>query len=310
MVFAQITGGQVVNMIVLNDTSLLSNFMNNPVSGNPYDYVIQTDYVYPQPGIGWGFDGTAFYRQLTLALVMNNVVISVISNTSTFMATQAMSYQAVIDVTTMNPQPTVGWLYNLDGTLSAPPTPGSQAYYQAVVASAITFGQSIIVGAAARNISMGITQAGMTAAVMAYTDGLLTSLLTGSLYQAISQIMTMIADTSPAKVGAYASGPDGSLLSGTITFTAVTLGPIGNSIVLMFNGLQQVGTVVAAWNSANPTNQVSYTGSSTAVPDSATVTLSGGVQTLAPFITNDTLYSTLNQIQTYLGLPLTVNPGP
>lgn len=310
MVFAQIMNGQVVNAIALSDTTLLDNFRHDPVSGIPYDYVIQIDYVYPQPGIGWGFDGTAFYRKLTLALVMNNVVVSVIPNNSTFLSTQAMAFQAVVDITTMSPQPAIGWLYNLDGTLSAPPTPGSQAYYQSVVAAAIAFGQSIIVGAAARNISLGITQAGMTAAVMAYTDGLLTSLLTGSLYEAISQIMAMIADTSSAKVGAYATGPDGSFLGGTITFTAVTLGPIGNSIVLTFNGLQQVGTVVNAWNAANPTNQVTYTGSSTALPNSATVTLSGGVQTLAPFVTNDTLYATLNQIQVYLGITPTPNPGP
>jgi hypothetical protein len=310
MIFAQIMNGQVVNTIVLNNTVLLSDFANDPASGNPYDYIIQIDYVYPQPGIGWGFDGTAFYRNLTLALVMNNVVSSVIQNNSTFMATQSMSYQAVIDVTTMNPQPSAGWIYNADGSLSAPPTPGSQAYYQAIVASAIAFGQTIIVGAAARNISMGITQAGMTAAVMAYTSDLLTSLLTGSLYEAISQLMVMIADTSPAKVGAHATGTDGTLLSGTITFTAVNLGVTGNSIALTFNGLQQVGTVVSAWNTANPSNQVTYTGSSTAVPESATVNLSGGVNTLSPFVTNDTLYSTLNQIQTYLDIPLTPNPGP
>jgi hypothetical protein len=288
----------------------LNNFRIDPVSGNPFDYIIQIDYVYPQPGIGWGFDGTAFYRMLTLALVLNNTVVSVIQNNSTFLFTQAMAYQAVVDVTTMNPQPTVGWLYNLDGTLSAPPVPGSQAYYQSVVANAIAFGQNLIVQAAARNISLGITQLGMTAAVMAYTNGLLTSLLTGSLYQAITLIMGMIADTSPAKIGSYASGPDGSLLSGTITFTAVTMGIIGNSISLTFNGFQQVGTVVSAWNAANPTNQVTYTGSSTAIPDSATVSLSGGVNTLAPFITNATLYTTLNQIQTYLGVALTPNPGP
>lgn len=224
--------GQIVNTIILNDTTMLDNFRNDPISGNPYDYVIQIDYAYPQPGIGWGFDGTAFYRRLTLALVMNNVVIAVIPNTSTFMSNQAPSYQAVIDVTAMSPQPTVGWLYNSDSTLSAPPTPGSQAYYQAIVANAITFGNSIIVQAAARNISMGITQAGQTLNVMNYTDGLITCLVTGSLYEAMTQLSTMIADTSTTKTS------------------------------------------------------------------------------LSPFITNATLYATLNQIQTYLGIPLTTNPGP
>lgn len=309
MIYAQIRNSTVVNTIVLNDASLICLFSTDS-NGVPYDSLIQIDTLFPQPAIGWIYDGINFFYPSVIAVVQNNVVVNVISRCNVNNIVNNGAYQAIVNITNFNPQPAVGWIYNLDGSLSAPPTPGSQAYYQSIVASAITFGQSIIVGAAARNISMGITQAGMTAAVMAYTDDLLTSLLTGSLYQAIAEIMVMIADTSAAKVGAYATGPDGSLLSGTITFTAVTLGTIGNSITLTFNGLQQVGTVVSAWNAANPGNQVTYTGSSTAVPESATVTLSGGAPTLAPFITNDTLYATLNQIQTYLEIPLTPNPGP
>lgn len=44
------------------------------------------------------------------------------------------------------------------------------------------------------------------------------------------------------------------------TFQAVTAGPGGNSIALVFDGLQTVDTVVDAWNLANPSNQVSYSG--------------------------------------------------
>ena len=199
MVFAQITGGRVVNTIVLSDSTLLDNFRNDPISGNPYDYVIQIDYAFPQPGIGCGFDGSAFYRQMTLALVMNNVVVSVVQNTSTFMSTQAMSYQAVIDITLMNPQPTVGWLYNLDSTLSAPPAYPSPQYFQNIVTSAINFGTALIVQAAGQNISSGITQAGKTLAVMNYTVQLVVCLNTGSLYEAINQINVMLADTSDEK---------------------------------------------------------------------------------------------------------------
>ena len=59
MVFAQINNNVVVNTIVLDDMSLLPLFQSDP-SGNPYDSVLQIDYVFPQPGISWTFDGIRF----------------------------------------------------------------------------------------------------------------------------------------------------------------------------------------------------------------------------------------------------------
>lgn len=54
MVFAQILNGVIVNTIVLNDPSLLGLFSQS------YDSVLQVDATYPQPGIGWTFDGIQF----------------------------------------------------------------------------------------------------------------------------------------------------------------------------------------------------------------------------------------------------------
>ena len=61
MIFAQIKDQVIVNTILLNDYSLLSKFLYDPMTEEPYDEVLQVDTVYPQPGIGWTFDGIQFY---------------------------------------------------------------------------------------------------------------------------------------------------------------------------------------------------------------------------------------------------------
>lgn len=231
MIYAQITNNTIVNTINLDDASLLPLFNINPIYQQPYDMVLQIDHTYPQPGIGWMFDGIGFYYPSVLALIQNNTVVNIIQNYSSF-DNISSNYQSVVDITTFDPQPKIGYAYNIDGSFTAPPVYPSQEYFQAIVAAATAFGVQIITQAAARNISMGITQAGQTIPVMEYCAPLITSLFTGSLYAAISQLNAMIADTSTAKTS------------------------------------------------------------------------------LAPFITNSSLYLTLNQIQTYLGIPLTPNPGP
>lgn len=60
MIFAQISNGVIVNTIVLQDSSILSLFQNDPTTDIPYDYVLQVDSQYPQPGVGWLFDGIVF----------------------------------------------------------------------------------------------------------------------------------------------------------------------------------------------------------------------------------------------------------
>lgn len=60
MVFAQIKNGVVKNTLVLNDASLLNLFLCDPVTGVPYDSILQIDQIYPRPGIGWTFDQIVF----------------------------------------------------------------------------------------------------------------------------------------------------------------------------------------------------------------------------------------------------------
>lgn len=70
-----------------------------------------------------------------------------------------------------------------------------------------------------------------------------------------------------------------TLDSPNIVFTASQFGTIGNSISLVFDGVMTVGAVTTAWNLANPSNTVVFTGLSSVVPVAQTVNLSGGVQT-------------------------------
>lgn len=220
MIYAQILNGLILNVIELDDSTLVSEFTNG------FDFCIQIDTLSPVPAIGWKYDGTSFYSPAILALIQNNVIVSIINDFDTYITANVSSYQYIIDITSATTLPQVGWGFN--GTTFIP----SQAYYQAIAAAAITFGDQLVVQGAARNISLGITQAGQTLAMMEYTATLVSCLTSGSLYQAMTIIEGMIADTSIAKTN------------------------------------------------------------------------------LSPFVSNDALYSVLNQIQTYLGLSLTPNPGP
>lgn len=60
MIYAQIVNGVVVNTIILNDSSLLYLFLNDPTTESPFDYVLQINNLYPRPGINWTFDGIIF----------------------------------------------------------------------------------------------------------------------------------------------------------------------------------------------------------------------------------------------------------
>ena len=64
--------------------------------------------------------------------------------------------------------------------------------------------------------------------------------------------------------------------SPNIVFTANNAGTAGNSISLSFNGSSTVASVVGAWNTDNPGNQVSYTGLGSVIPASQVINLSGG----------------------------------
>jgi hypothetical protein len=80
---------------------------------------------------------------------------------------------------------------------------------------------------------------------------------------------------------ALAVRDDGVQASATVgpnVFTAVVYGTSGNLISLVFDGIDDVSTVVAAWNAANPANQVSFTGSGATVPSAQTVNLLNGAE--------------------------------
>ena len=220
-------------------------------------------------------------------------------------------YDSVVQIDSIVPQPGIGWWFdNVNWNAPEIPVPLTTVEeYTALVQAAMDFGQALTVQYATQNVMAGITQAGLTLAVLTYTTDLYNYLSTGSLYVAITEIGTMIADTSSAKVGAHASAID-TMDSPNITLTANTLGTKGNSITLIFDGASTISTIVGNWNTTNPTNQVSYSGSSEVVPAAQTIALSGGLPTLSPFVTNDILYAYMNQIEGYLGLPLTPNPGP
>lgn len=83
-----------------------------------------------------------------------------------------------------------------------------------------------------------------------------------------------------------------------VTYTAVTAGPAGNAIALVFNGTQSVSLVVAAWNTAHPSNQVNYSPlpSGSNVPTAGTAQLTGG--TFAARILVDKYEAVITQIDT------------
>jgi hypothetical protein len=53
-IYAQILNGVVVNIIILNDSTL------EPLFAQGFDACIQIDQLSPQPGIGWSYDGQSF----------------------------------------------------------------------------------------------------------------------------------------------------------------------------------------------------------------------------------------------------------
>ncbi len=71
-----------------------------------------------------------------------------------------------------------------------------------------------------------------------------------------------------------------AVLEQTVNFEAVTAGVDGNSIALVFDGIEDIDTVVGDWNTANPTNTVSHDGTGIDVLLAATATLVGGLDAI------------------------------
>jgi hypothetical protein len=88
---------------------------------------------------------------------------------------------------------------------------------------------------------------------------------------------------TPAIAASYTGIGDSETFSEEVTITANTAGTAGNNITLTFDGVDDVDTVLAAWNAANPSNQATLdSGDGAQVPDNGDeLTLSGGVAAIA-----------------------------
>ena len=67
-----------------------------------------------------------------------------------------------------------------------------------------------------------------------------------------------------------------------VTISADISGSAGNDVILQFDGVDDVDTVVGAWNLANPGNPISHNGAGTEVISAQTVRLDGGYNAYAP----------------------------
>ena len=94
---------------------------------------------------------------------------------------------------------------------------------------------------------------------------------------------------TPAVAASYTGIGDNETFSEEVVIIANTAGTAGNSITLTFDGVDDVDTVLAAWNSANPLNQASLdSGDGGQVPDDGdSLQLSGGI---ASTIGSDPIY--------------------
>jgi hypothetical protein len=92
----------------------------------------------------------------------------------------------------------------------------------------------------------------------------------------------------------------------------------GQGLIIQFaaqnvlSGITQSGQTIAVATYLQPLGYLLNSGSlygAITVINSLIADTSTTKTNLAPFVTNNILYNYLNQIQTWLGLPLTINPG-
>jgi hypothetical protein len=131
-----------------------------------------------------------------------------------------------------------------------------------------------------------------------------------------------IPDVGTPSVAASYSGPVDSEGFATVTITANTAGAAGNNITLTFDGVDDVDTVLAAWNAANPSNQatlvsgdgelvgedgyiISLSGGATNAAASGSITTSGLTQATARILGRTTASTgAVEEIQIGSGLSL------
>jgi len=84
------------------------------------------------------------------------------------------------------------------------------------------------------------------------------------------------------------------VIAGTATSVSISAnnpGSLGNSVALVFGGLNSISSEIATWNGANPSNTVTLTsGDGTQIPTPQTVNLSGGLDSGSTLIGNTTTY--------------------
>lgn len=77
-----------------------------------------------------------------------------------------------------------------------------------------------------------------------------------------------------------------SLTSAEVLYSAIIGGNSGNNIALVFDGIETIAAVITAWNTANPTNNVSSNAADdTVVPEATSFRLFGGYDAYFPVST-------------------------
>ena len=105
-VYAIVSGGSVVNVIVADQPFIDANYPGSP----------RIDNLTPRPTIGWDYDGANF-NTYQWAVVQGGNVIQV---ASTGQVNAAKNYPGAVNITNVAPKPSIGWGY--DGTnFTAPP---------------------------------------------------------------------------------------------------------------------------------------------------------------------------------------------
>ena len=106
-VYAVIQDGVVTNTVVADQA-----FIDQHYPGSP-----RIDNVTPQPGIGWGYDGSTWTAPQTFGIVTAGTVTQVVTGLPSKIGVQ---YPGAIRIDTLNPMPGVVWTY--DGSTFAPPS--------------------------------------------------------------------------------------------------------------------------------------------------------------------------------------------
>lgn len=102
----------------------------------------------------------------------------------------------------------------------------------------------------------------------------------------VTQNGPLLTFSAPAVAGvaAFFTGQIAGMTT-NVTITANTSGTIGNSVILTADGTSSIATLIATWNTDNPSNQITLTsGDGTQIPTSGgLIQLAGGVNSATAF---------------------------